>query len=356
MQEQTLFYLVFFGQIMLISFYLPRKMLKRTRFLLETYPPSAYPALYPEPLTYYHKAQLFYRNFSAFILLVGLLLLAIFIGYSGSADWDAGNIAFVYFMLQFFPLAFVELKSFQHYKLMRQADKRTTRQADLKPRRLFDFVSPLLVGTAVLVYIAFIGLILYIDQFDFPWFGGYGNIIGITASNLFFAAIIAWNLYGRKLDPYQAYEDRKRQIGLVVGQMVFISIAATLFIAITIILASLELRDYQPMAQSLYFQLIAVVVLRSLRLDKINFEVYKADPASKIDNAHIDMESEEKGRHTYLGLGLYIGIGAGILLGSLILVEGGTWYGFAMGATIGTVAGMVLGVFLDLKNSSSPTT
>ena len=39
MQEQLMFYVVFLSQILLISFYFPRKVLQRIRFIVETYPP-----------------------------------------------------------------------------------------------------------------------------------------------------------------------------------------------------------------------------------------------------------------------------------------------------------------------------
>ena len=271
MPDNILFYAVFLSQILLISFYFPRKMLKRISYVFATYPPSQYPRLYPEPIEYYEKAQRNYRNLNVAVLLVGLSLLAVFFGDSRSGQWDMGNFVFPYFMIQFFPVMLLEIRSFKYYRLMRKADSRTTRKAELQPRRLFDFISPTMIGLAVLVYFAFIALILYIRQFDFPWFGGYWNIVGVTAANIFFAAIVAWNMYGKKRDPYQAYEDRKRQIELVVQQMVFMSIAATTFMALEVILASLDLRDLQPTVMSLYFQLIAVICLRTLRIDNIKF-------------------------------------------------------------------------------------
>jgi hypothetical protein len=63
-----------------------------------------------------------------------------------------------------------------------------------------------------------------------------------------------------------------------VKTLLLISIVATLFIAIAIVLASLELRNFEPIATSLYLQLIAVLGLRNYRIDNINFEVYKEEP------------------------------------------------------------------------------
>ena len=49
--------------------------------------------------------------------------------------------------------------------------------------------------------------------------------------------------------------------------------------AIAVILASLDLRHLQPMVQSLYFQLIAVISFRTLRIDDTDFDVYKGQPS-----------------------------------------------------------------------------
>jgi len=245
--------------------------------------------------------------------------------------------------------------AFKYYKLMRNTDSRTTRKAELQPRRLFDFISPKMIGLAVLVYLAFAVFILYIRQFDYPWFGGYENIVGVTATNLFFAGIIIWNMYGKRLDPYQAYEDRKRQIELLVKQMVFISIAATTYIAIDVVLAILDLRNLQPTVMSLYFQLIAVISLRALRLDTINFEVYKEDPSQESDEGERYMMRQEKSVRSRTGVGLWIGLGLGLSFGAFILIEGGTVKGFVMGAVIGMVLGIVIGSLLDLRKGTSPT-
>ncbi len=354
MPDNILFYFVFLSQIILISFYFPRKMLSRIKYVFETYPPSKYPKLYPKPIEYYEKGRRNYRTMNVFILLVGLLLMAVLLGYSGSSEWDFGNIVFPFFMVQFIPMMLIEMSSFNYYKLMRKADSRTTRKAELHPRRLFDFVSPKLIGLAVLVYLAFIVFILYIRQFEFPWFGGYGNIVGMTAINLFFAGIIFWNMYGKKQDPYLAYEDRKRQLELAVKQMVFISIAATLFITIEVVLAILDMRNLEPTAMSLYFQLIAVIGLRALRIDTINFEVYKEDSSQESNEKESYMMNEEKSSNSHVGAGLWIGLSLGLLFGAFIVIEGGTVKGFVFGAGIGMVLGMVIGVLLDLRKGSSP--
>ncbi len=277
MPQDILFYVVFLGQILLISFYFPRKMLGQMRYVINTYPPSTYPKLYPKPIEFYEKALRNYRLVNQLLLVAGLLLLALLIGYPRSGEWD-GPIVFTCFIFQFLPVMRLDLSSLKHFRLMRKANSRTTRRAELQPRRLFDFVSPALLALAALVYVAFIVLIIYIDQFEFSWFGGYWNIVGTTAINLVFAGIVIWKMYGKKLDPHQAYEDRMRHIEVTVKTLLLISIVATLFIAITIVLASLDLRNFEPIAMSLYLQLIVFLGLRNYRIDNIDFEVYKEEP------------------------------------------------------------------------------
>jgi len=277
MPEHMFFHVVFLSQILLISFYYPRQILSRMRYAFETYPPSTYPKLYPKPIEYYEKARRNYRIMNLFILLAGLLILAVLLGYSRSGEWDHA-IATWYLLVQFFPLMLLDLSSLKEFKLMRNANSRTTRKAELHPRRLFDFISPTIIGMAIITYIAFILLVLYIRQFEFHWFGGYWNIVGVTTINLCFAGIILRYMYGKKLNPHQAYEDRIRHIEIIVKILVFTSIAAAMFIAITVVLAALDLRNFQPIAQSLYFQLLAVICFQAYRIDYTNFEVYKEDP------------------------------------------------------------------------------
>ena len=276
MSDYILFYVVFLSQILLISFYYPGKIHKRMRYVFDTYPPSTYPKLYPKPIGYYERGRRNYRNVNLLILLVGLSILAAL--SANSHDSDLHNaIAMGYFLVQMFPVMLLDLSSLKEFKLMRNVNTRTTRKAQLQPRRFFDFVSPALIGFAASTYIAFILLIVYINQFGFEWFGGYWNIVAVTLMNLFFAGILLWHMYGKKLNPHQAYEDRIRQIKTVAKIMIFTSIAATVFGVLSISLSALDVRHLLPIFLSMYFQLLAVIGFQAYRIDHMNFEVYKED-------------------------------------------------------------------------------
>ena len=285
MPEHILLYVVFLSQVILISFYLPRKMLSRMRYVVETYPPSKYPKLYPVSIDTVETGMRTFRIMNFIILLVGFVL--VFFGvYSPSEEmlsWRGQSVVTIYFALQFTPLVLAELSVFKYFELMRKANSRTTRIAELHPRRLFNFISPAFIGIAIFTYIAFILLVLYIRQDPFPGFGGYTNIFVVTVVNLFIAVIIVQTLYGKRRDPYQASEDRLWQIELLVKFLVFISIAATTFVALLLVLSALDLRNLIDMSSSLYYQLIIAASFRTLfiktsRMDDINFEVYKEEP------------------------------------------------------------------------------
>ncbi len=277
---QVLFYFVFLSQVLLISFYFPRKILGRVKHVVEKYPPSVYPRLYPVSLDVAKKAQRTYWNMNLFALLAGfaLVLVGLFRPTEKMLNWDSDSVLLIYLLLQYSPLIIASTAGFTYFSLMRKADSRTTRKAELRPRSLFDFVSPAVFGLAIFVYVAFVVLILYVRQFEFPWFGGYMNIVGITVANLLFAGIIVHNLYGKKKDPYQSYEDRARQTGIIIRALVWTSILATGFVALSIGLAAFDLRHLQPISFSLYVQLLAAITFRATRIDDVNFEVYREDP------------------------------------------------------------------------------
>jgi hypothetical protein len=288
-----------------------------------------------------------------FILLTGFMLMALLSVYPRSGEWS-GAIVTLYFMLQFFPTLLMEIRNLNYYKLMR--NRRTTRKAELQPRRFFDFVSPKIIALAALVYFAFILFVYYINQFEFPWFGGYWNIAGITAGNIFFAAIIFWNMYGKKTDPFQAHEDRLRQIELIVKQMVFISIVMTIYVTIVVSLSALDLRSLQPAVRSLYFQLIAVISLWSLRIDNINFTVYKEDSSQESNEKMNSMVNEEetdneKNSHRKKRVGLALGLSFGVVL-ALILAP--NVFGLVLGASTGMILGIVIGSLIDSRKGASP--
>lgn len=247
------------------------------RYVCDTYPPSAYPKLYPKPIEFYERSQRKYRNTNSVILFAGLMILVALL--ANPHDGDVHNaIAMGYFVAQMLPVMLLDLWSLKEFKLMRNSKSRTTRKADLHRRRVFDFVSPTLFGIAVFTYIAFLFLVIYLNQFGYDWFGGYWNIFGMTIMNIFFAIVLLWHIYGKKLNPHQSYDDRMSQTKTIAKIMLYTSIVATVFIAVSISLSALEVRHLLPIFLSMYFQLLAIIGFQAYRIDHTNFEVYKEEP------------------------------------------------------------------------------
>ncbi len=206
MPEQMIFHFVFLSQVLLISFYLPRAILSRVRYVVETYPPSKYPKLYPAPIEAVEKAQRNYRYMNLFALLAGFVLL--FIGlYSPTEEmlnWDSVSVLGLYFLLQYSP--FMITSGFAYFNFKRRADSRTIRKADLHPRRLFDFISPVTIGIAIFVYVAFVGFIIYVRQFEFSWFGGWSQWIDATL----YLKRKRWSVCGKGCDSVSRRRRRRR--------------------------------------------------------------------------------------------------------------------------------------------------
>jgi len=277
MQQHLLFHIVFLSQILVISYLVPSRIYGRMKYIFDTYPPSTYPKLYPRPVEHYEIERRSFRNLNVAILVIGLLILAALIVVPH--DNDLGNaISVGFYFVQFIPLMLLEFSSFKELKLMRNAGPRPTRKAELRPRHLFDFISPVYFGLAAFVYVVFVVIIVYMRQFDYEWFGGYVNIAGITMMNLIFAGIVLWNMYGKKQNPHQSYEDRNKQIKSILKSFLFISILATVFVLISVVLSALEMRHLMPTAMSLYLQGIALACIQSYVIDYRNFDVYREDP------------------------------------------------------------------------------
>lgn len=283
----ALFYFVFLSQIFLLSIYYPGKIHRRVTYILEQFPASEYPKLYPSNYDQekangsINKLHLFtWINYA--IALVGLAILAMMMksGYRPAPEGGDEIFVMFYFFLQSFPLFYVELKEYKYHKAFRENYTAKKRTAELKPRRLFDFVSPIRLGTAVILFVAM--MVLYISSRDFstqPNVEIYVTIIGMTFMQIMFAAIVASHLYGKKINPYMSHEDQLTQISVIANIMLFASIGASVFMTITHLVDEYSLEVIDPVLSSVYFQFCVVFSIgfafRTLRIEKLNFEGFK---------------------------------------------------------------------------------
>ena len=276
MIEQHLFSIVFLSQVVLASIYIPSRIARRMSFIFDTYPPSTHPLLYPKPFDDYVKMQRGYRLANWLIAGIGFSVLVASLFVPRGRELMNG-MAFLFFLVQILPLIWLEATVRKELKLMRSLNPRTTRTAELNPRKLFDVLTPTLFWATVLVYLAFWVFIAWFRQFDYPWFGGFINNLIITGLNVFLASILLWFMYGKKLNPHQSAEDRMRVTRRLATVMCLVSIAVTLYAVITIFLSAEDARAFQPIARSVYFQVIVLLSVQTYRVDRLNFDVYRED-------------------------------------------------------------------------------
>ncbi len=287
--SNNLFYFVFLGQILLTSYYFPRKLLGRMQHVLETYPPSSYPRLYPRPIENYKIAHWAFKIANRCVLALGFIVLfavMFLIDHSTFADHGYISVVFpmVYGVIQFLPLMALELSEFSHLKLMRKANASPIRKAELRRRGVSDFVSPALLTVAFCLLTGSIVFDFYVHNFDVTWsHDTVQRSIVITVTNFFIIIVGAWSLHGRNKDPYQTSEDRDRKIAASLKSMVSVSMAMSVFF-MTVAADDVYDMDYlDAVLMSAYFQVIVFLslghMLRSVKLEDIDFDVYKNDVA-----------------------------------------------------------------------------
>jgi len=288
--SNNLFYIAFLSQIFLMSYYFPNKLLARMRHVLATYPPQTYPRLYPRPIEHYKMAHLAFKYVSRFILLLGLLILfAIMFWVDHSTFAADGFISEVwpaaYGMLQFLPLMAIEFSEFSHFKQMRKANSVSKRSAYLRRRDLTDLVSPRLLAATVMLFAGAIIFDLYVHDFAVSW--GHDTIqraLVMTATNGLLASVGAWSLYGRKLDPHQSAEDRIQRISVTLKSSLYISMALSVFIAMTAADDMYNMDFIDALIVSVYFQVVSLLslgyTLSNIKPDEIDFDVYRNDTAA----------------------------------------------------------------------------
>jgi hypothetical protein len=283
MSIHILFYVLFLSQIILISYYYPTQIIKRIEGVLKKFPPKDYPKLYPESLDNVITGKKRYRLLNQIILIIGLVLMGIYAfmssGYEGNQKFAEG-LPLMFGMIQFIPFMLLEISSFRQFKLMREANKSTSRTAGLSPRKLFDYVSPISVISAITLIFAYILFDLYIHNFIFT-IDIIIKIITLCLVHALFIGLTIWQLTGKRLDPHQTIKDRSQQTEFSLKSMTSVSMFLSIFLIADSAVEVYQLGYLEIIINSIYFQVIAFFgiggMLRTIRLDNINFDVYKAD-------------------------------------------------------------------------------
>ena len=240
----SLFYIAFLGQIFILSYYFPKKILARMQYVMDTYPPSQYPRLYPKLIEYYRLGQLRFKYVALFIAVLGFVILyAIIFLVDHSTFADDGYIS------EAWPAAY-----------------------------------------GVIQFLPLMALDLYVHQFTIEW--GHDTVqraIVLIITNLLLAGLGAWLLYGKKINPHQSPDNRNQQISTNLHSFLFVSMAMSAFFMTQAADDIYNLDFLDATLMTLYFQAIAFLslgyALRNQKLEDVDFEVYKDADANTLPNA-----------------------------------------------------------------------
>lgn len=294
LREAILFCLVFTVQVLSISWLYARRVLSRERYVLQAFPPSTHPKLYPQPTEYYERRLRAFARLNGALVIAGgaivLGLLAALVGDWGAAlvspsgrqRWDT-FIVVPFFLLQAFASVSLEVSKLDHHRALAKAPPPRVRTTELRRRQLFDFVSPALLVAAVLTNLGFVAFVLYYQRFGFAWFTAAGNIAAVAGMVVLFSTLVALALRAPKPDPYQTYRDRHHAIRLLVRQALAACIALPVLVTANLMLKLVEPDLLEPVVASVFCQAAALALLwPSYRqgVDTVDFDVYRADPSS----------------------------------------------------------------------------
>lgn len=277
-----LFYIVFTMQVIMLSFYYPRKINERIRFVMRTYPPETHPKLYPQAGGQAHKNSQLFVWVSHLILGLGILLAAAMFFILEQAELSTSKLAQVPLMfglVQAIPYLLIEVLTKRQINLMRELNQRSVRQADLTPRHLFQFIEPYKIYTAVLLFVLCVACMLYFEGFNLS-----ADLVVLLLSmvlcNGLFVVLTLKLLFGKKQDPYQSDADRNRMITANLHAFTFTSIIVSVYFILNRSVDVFGLQHVEIIFNSLYWQFVVWLstgtILRNNTLGQINFDVYRA--------------------------------------------------------------------------------
>ncbi|GFE80486.1 hypothetical protein GCM10011487_24860 [Steroidobacter agaridevorans] len=203
-----------------------------------------------------------YRAMNIGVAVLGVLLLGWLFNYMQRPDWEDGPVEALvcgYFLVQVLPIGLIAWLAVRFNNVYKPALLEGKRKAVLQRRGLFDFVSPSVVGLAILGYFLFVAFVIYILRDPFPGFAGPVSIGGMTLVYVLQGAVVYAMLYGKKPNPFETHAGRVRTIGLVVKSSVYTCIACVAFVSLNFTLVLLELQRWEPFALSVFFVITALL-------------------------------------------------------------------------------------------------
>lgn len=251
---EFIFYLAFFSQVLLISFYYPKKILKRMDYIFKHCPFETHEKLYPKGYEKTLEGKVTFKVLNVIIMVIGVLLLIAFFIAAFNGTMQLSKINFLpmaYGMLQAIPFFMLEISALKQFKLMRNQNSDTKRQAELNPRSLFNYVSPVRFFAAVIMFFVCSYIIFSLKNFEFS--AQIATLIGsVLLCNGLFVGLGYTLLKGKKLDPHQSPEDRRIMTTAAFHSYTSVSMLVSVFFILNRSVDHYALDDWEPLFNSLY--------------------------------------------------------------------------------------------------------
>jgi hypothetical protein len=211
------------------------------------------------------------------IAVFGFALLGAFIVYVPFKAWD--DFARFYLMLQCAPMVVATLVFYRAIHEIGSARPEPKRRAVLQRRGLFDFVSPVAVGIAVLCYCLYVAYLFYIARKPFDGFAGvWVNVAGMTLTYLV-GTVVAWRaLYGKKTHAFETHEGRINGMHLAVRMMVFMCIFSAVGLSLDLTIKYFELDRWIPFMSCAGMALLPVMFYLTIKAPPRGPDAGRPDP------------------------------------------------------------------------------
>lgn len=277
-------YIVLISQLVIMSYYYPQQIINRANFVLNHYPASTHPKLYPS-IDGDKKIHKWLNLFKFLAYGSGILFITALIGAVASSTTIIAPVVFFFAMLQFSPFLLLEISGFKYNKMLRLKNTSSKRSATIKPRHLLDYVSSGKLAVAAALLIGYLIFNQYRVGFELSYkSAGFVTLISMILVHTMFASIVIWRLRGKKINPHQSNEDRERDTQGTVTSMVNVSMLMSVFLFVFGLIQHFSLDQYEAASMSIYMQLCAFLslgtMLKANSLKKIDFDVYKNDVTS----------------------------------------------------------------------------
>ena len=271
-------YIAFIAQVLFASWYMPRMILSQTKNILEKYPASQYPKLYPVSSDVYLLKMEGFKRFNYFNIAVGLFIVLFGTIYQSEEmlNIDSSAVLLGFFLLQYLPFFLMEMSGFKYLKLMRIANENSTRKANLTPRYFLRDIPKTYKIIFLVSHLLFISTVEYFIRNPFDGFGGYENLLVLLFIDLFMLSLYAWNVYGKRKDPHLSNADRAHHNQKIARTVVLTIALVVLFTMLQLIMSATETRHHFDSLLCVYFLILTAISLGSYRIDNVNFEVYRA--------------------------------------------------------------------------------